>query len=161
MAVTAENTRSADGVLGQQQDPYFVDDFGHPYYEGPARYLAQLLGREMNVRVRYEKPGTIQRSLMACLSRTDAREAALVGRAAVGDALEGHTDSMVTLVREPVAKYRCTTGLAPLEEVASRVKVMPPEYIDASSGMVTKEYLGYARPLLGSTLPRYARLVRA
>ena len=161
VAVTAENARGPKGPVGQQGQPYFVDDFGHRYFEGPARYLAQLLSQEMKVRVRYEKPGTIQRSLMACLSRTDAKEAQLVGRAAVGYALDGRTGSMVTLEREPGAKYRCTTGLAPLAEVAGRVKLMPPEYIDASSGMVTKEYLRYARPLLGSPLPRYARLVRA
>ena len=161
VAVTAENARGPEGPLGQQGRPYFVDDFGHQYFEGPARYLAQLLGQEMKVRVRHEKPGTIQRSLMACLSRTDAREAQLVGRAAVGYALDGHTGSMVTLEREPGTKYRCATDLAPLEEVAGRVKLMPPEYIDASSGMVNREYLRYARPLLGNPLPRYARLVRA
>ena len=61
VAVIAENTRGTDGVLGGDSEPWYVDDFGHPYYDGPARYLAGLVGRRLKVRARYEKPGTIQR----------------------------------------------------------------------------------------------------
>ena len=159
VAVTAENFKTSSGLLGGRQEPLYVDDFGHKYFEGPARYLAQLVGRELKVRARFEKPGTIQRSLMACVSRSDAQEASLVGRAAVEYALEGQTDSMVTLLRQPEGKYKCSTGLAPLEVVAGTVKALPQEYIDAPAGLVTQEYLEYARPLIGGPLPRYARLV--
>ena len=158
VAVVAENARGRDGVLGGQEEPWFVDDFGHPYYDGPGRYLAGLLGRALKVRARYEKPGTIQRSFAACVSGTDAREAEMVGRAAVGYALEGHADQMVTLVREPEGRYGCSTGLAPLEEVAGRVKKMPDEFLDPTGGFVTAEFLDYARPLVGGPLPRFGRL---
>ena len=40
VAVVAENARGPGGVLGGDEDPWFVDDFGHRYYDGPARYLA-------------------------------------------------------------------------------------------------------------------------
>ena len=161
VAVTAENTQGASGPLGGQAEPFFTDDFGHKYYEGPGRYLAQLLSRELKVRARFEKPGTIQRSLMDCVSRTDAEEAMLAGRAAVGYALEGYSGYMVTLERRPGPKYECTTGLAPLESIAGKVKSLPPGFIDASSGLVTEAYLEYARPLVGRPLPRHARLMRA
>ncbi len=159
VAVIAENTRGADGVLGGDSEPWYVDDFGHPYYDGPARYLAGLVGRRLKVRARYEKPGTIQRSLVSCVSRTDAQEAETVGRAAVRYALDGHTDQIVTLVREPGEKYVCATGLAPLDKVAGAVKVMPSEYIDASSDFVTDEFISYVRPLIGGALPRFGRLI--
>ena len=99
VAVTAENVKGASGPLGGQQKPFYVDDFGHEYFEGPGPYLARLVSQELKVRVRFEKPGTVQRSLMTCVSHTDAREASMVGEAAVNYAIGGHTDCMVTLAR--------------------------------------------------------------
>ena len=158
VAVTAENTQGTSGLVGGEQEPFFVDDFGHTYFEGPGRYLAQLASGELKVRARFEKPGTIQRSIMACVSRTDADEAVLAGSAASGYALEGRSDCMVTLVRQPGARYGCTTGLADLEEIAGNVKPMPSGYFDASAGQVTPAFVEYARPLVGARLPRYGRL---
>ena len=159
VAVIAENTRGPEGVLGGQSDPWLVDDFGHPYYDGPARYLAALVGQRLKVRARYEKPGTIQRSFMSAVSRTDAREAEMAGRAAVRYALEGHTDEIVTLIRQPGKKYVCITGLAPLGQVAGQVQTMPAEYLDPDNYFVTPAFIQYARPLIGSPLPRYGRVV--
>jgi 6-phosphofructokinase 1 len=159
VAVIAENTRGPQGVLGDQSDPWFVDDFGHPYYDGPARYLAAQVAQRLKVRARYEKPGTIQRSFMSAVSRTDADEAEMAGGAAVRYALEGHTNEIVTLVREPGRKYFCSTGLAPLGDVAGKVQIMPDEYLDADTYFVTPAFLQYARPLIGSPLPRYGRVV--
>ena len=159
VAVVAENTRGRVGVLGGQEEPWFVDDFGHPYYDGPARYLAGLVGRSLGVRVRYEKPGTIQRSFASAVSRVDAREAELTGRAAVRFALSGHQDEMVTLVRCSGPKYSSTVGVAPLAKVAEGVKSMPKEYLDAENYWVTDAYLDYARPLIGAPLPRFASLI--
>ncbi|MBI4338064.1 MAG: diphosphate--fructose-6-phosphate 1-phosphotransferase [Chloroflexi bacterium] len=158
VAVIAENVRGVHGVLGSHQEPWFVDDFGHPYYDGPGRYLAGLVSRHLRVRARYEKPGTLQRSFMACVSRTDAQEAEMVGRQAVRYALEGHSDQMVTLIREPGSQYRYGTGLAPLEHVAHQVKTLPDAYFDPSASFVTAAFVTYARPLIGSPLPRLDRI---
>ena len=158
VAVISENARGADGVIGVQGEPWYVDDFGHPYFDGPGRYLAGLVGGRLKIRARYEKPGTIQRSLVACVSALDAREAEMAGRAAVRYALEGHSDQMVTLVRGPGKRYECTTGLTPLETVAGQVKKMPREYLDPSSYHVTSKFLAYARPLMGGRLPHFGRL---
>ena len=158
VVVTAENAKSPSGPLGVQV-PFYIDAFGHKYYEGPGRYLARLAGRKLRVRARFEKPGTIQRSMMSCLSSSDSREPSLVGRMAVRYALEGHTDCMVTLVRGNTAEYDCDTGLVSLEAVAGKVRALPNEYIDATGAMVTQAYLDYARPLVGRPLPRHARLV--
>jgi 6-phosphofructokinase 1 len=158
VAVVAENARGADGVLGGEQEPWYVDDFGHGYYEGAGRHLAALAGRRLNVRVRYERPGTIQRSMAACVSGADAREAETAGRAAARHALDGADDKMVTLVRRPGAKYDCGTGLAPLGEVAGQVRTMPAEYLDPGGYSVTGAFLDYARPLIGAPLPRFGRV---
>ena len=82
----------------------------------------------------------------------------MAGRAAVRYALEGATDRMVTLLRGDGDAYSCTTGLAPLAEVAGRVRTMPPSYLDPGNHTVTDEFLRYARPLIGPPLPRFERL---
>ena len=158
LAVVNENLKGPDGPLGHLGEPLYVDDFGHKYYQSPAQYLAERLSRRLGVRVRHEKPGTIQRSLAPCTSTVDAREAFEVGQAAVRYALEGHTDVMVTLVREAGPRYHCTTGLAPLEAIAGKERLLPPEYIDPATGMPTEAFLKYARPLIGAPLPRFGRL---
>jgi 6-phosphofructokinase len=158
VAVIAENTRGTAGILGGQSDPWFVDDFGHEYFDGPARYLAGLVSQRLKVRARYEKPGTIQRSFIPSVSQVDAREAELVGRAAVSHAVNGHSDEIVTLIREPGRDYTCNTGLAPLDQVAGQVQPMPPEYLDSANDFVTPEFIDYALPLVGSRLPRFSRI---
>ena len=157
LAVVSENVRGPEGVIGGQESPSFTDDFGHEYYDGPARYLAGRVSRDLGVRARYEKPGTIQRSFASDVSQTDAAEAELVGRAAVAAANDGHEDVMVTLVRDDGDQYGCTTGLASLEAIGGRVKTMPGEFLDSSGFYVTSAFIEYAEPLVGP-LPRFGRL---
>ena len=82
----------------------------------------------------------------------------MAGRAAVRFALQGATDQMVTLLRGKDKGYSCSTGLAPLQEVAGRVQRMPAEYLDAANEMVTTAFMLYAKPLIGPSLPRFNRL---
>lgn len=159
VAVIAENIRTPEGEpIGEQGEPYYIDDFGHPYYDGPSRYLAAQVSRRLGVRARHEKPGTIQRSMNACVSHTDAQESEMAGRAAVRRAIAGERDIIVTLERESGDRYACATGAAPLKAVGGKVKRMPPEYLDADNHFVTQAFFEYARPLLGSALPEYGRL---
>ncbi len=155
--VAAENARGEHGVLGSGE-PWYVDDFGHPYYEGAGRHLSEIVGRRLGARVRYEKPGSIQRSLAETVSRTDALEAEMAGRAAVTYAADGAADVMVTLKREPGDVYACHTGTAPLAEVAGGVKTLPTAMYDTASHMPTADFTAYAEPLIGGPLPRLERL---
>jgi 6-phosphofructokinase 1 len=95
---------------------------------------------------------------MAYASSTDLEEAYLAGRMAVKYALQGESDCMVTLIREPGDSYRCCTGLAPLAKVAKALKTLPDEYINLEGNFVTEAFLEYARPLIGEPLPTYGRL---
>lgn len=158
VGVIAENARGVDGPLGNSKSPYHIDDFGHHYFEGPAKYLATVVENHLGVRVRVEKPGTIQRSMATSVSNTDSLEAEMAGRAAVKYALAGATDQMVTLVRDESEQYSCTTGLAPLGKVAGRVKEMPSSYLDPSNYGVTDDFIRYAQPLIGESLPKFERI---
>lgn len=157
VAVVSENARTADGIIGAESDPWFVDDFGHEYYDGPARYLAALVSRSLGVRARYEKPGTIQRSLVWASSESDVREAEMVGRAAVTAVLGGMRDVIVTLEREDGDDYRCSAGFAPLDQVGGKVRPMPEEYLSPSDNFVTDAFIQYLKPLAGD-IPRFGRL---
>lgn len=159
VAVVSEMVRQEDGTLlvvpdeGPEKDP-----FGHPRPSSPARFLCQLIRSELGLRPRFDKPGTIQRTAMAYASSVDLEEADLAGRVAVKYALQGESDCMVTLVREPGDSYCCSTGLAPLAKVANALKTLPDEYINPEGNFVTEAFLEYARPLIGGPLPSYARL---
>lgn len=158
VAVVAENARAQNGVLGDNKDPWYVDDFGHAYHEGAGKYLAALAGHQFEVRIRYERPGTIQRSLAATISASDAAEAEMAGRAAVRHALEGQTGQMVTLLRQDEDEYACTTGLTPLRDVAGKVRTLPNEYFRPSDSMPSQAFVEYCTPLIGTTLPRFERI---
>ena len=157
-AVVSDSVRGPDGPLGTDAVPWHVDDFGHAYYDSPARHLARLVARKLGVRARHESPGTIQRSLVPCVSDVDAREAEMVGRAAVRYALEGHSDRIVTLRRSPGPEYAVQTGLAPLADVAGRVRRLPPEMFSLDTGLNIERFASYALPLIGDPLPEFGRL---
>ena len=159
VAVISENVRDPDGhPLGSQDDPWFVDDFGHPYFDGPARYLAGLVSRTLGVRARYEKPGTIQRSFIEATSESDLREAEVVGRAAVFAARDGRRGVMITLERDDTHGYNCCTGVAPLEVVGGKVRPMPESFLARDDAFVTQDFVDYLKPLVGP-LPAMGRLM--
>ena len=159
VAVISENVRDPDGLpLGGQNDPWFIDDFGHPYYDGPARYLAGRISRSLGVRARYEKPGTIQRSFVQAASESDLREAEMAGRAAVSAIREGRRGVMITLERDDTHDYNCYTGIASLEEVGGKVRPMPDSFLSKGEAFVTQDFIDYLKPLVGP-LPIMGRLI--
>jgi 6-phosphofructokinase len=134
------------------------DSFGHLRRAGLAHVLCRLIERELGLKARYDKPGTIQRSFMAAASPVDVREAVLVGESAVRQAVAGATDRMITLDRTSSDPYRCETGLVELARVAEVERCLPDEFIALSGNDVTPAFASYARPLLGGPFPPYARL---
>jgi len=163
VVVIGENVKDRTGkALGAHGEPFFVDSFGHKYYPGPANYLSNLVMRELGLTARYDKPGTLQRMSMACVSETDLQEAFMVGQAAARLALAGETDKMVTLLRQngPNGEYGCVTGTTSLLNIANSERKMPASYINQEGNFVTQEFLDYARPLIGGPLPTYFRFDR-
>jgi 6-phosphofructokinase 1 len=135
-----------------------TDSYGHKQLGGVANYLVNLTASKLKIKARYDKPGTIQRVSGLCMSRVDVEEAYLVGQVAVSKATDGESDKMVTMIRKATTEYACETGLVDLEKVALGRKPVPDNYISKESNFVTPEFLRYARPLMGDSLPKYARL---
>jgi ATP-dependent phosphofructokinase / diphosphate-dependent phosphofructokinase len=154
-----EGLRNMDGSLvSANLDPLNVDAFGHPELGGLGQHLVDLCSTELSLKSRLDKPGTMQRSSGMCQSSVDSREAAMVGAAAVRQAIEGQSGWMVTLVRDPGPEYCCTTGLARLDEVANVEKLLPDDFINSEGNGVTEAFRRYARPLIGGSLPAYVTL---
>lgn len=137
-----------------------TDKFGHAQLGGVGDYLANLISEKLKIKARCDRPGTIQRVSMTCASQVDLHEAYLVGQVAISQAVDGESDKMVTLKRKTNEPYECETGLVELEKVALRTKKVPDEFINKESNYVTKEFIEYAKPLIGEPLPQYAHLQR-
>ena len=156
--VLCENQPTPDGrVIGAVGEPRWIDAFGHAYFDSPAQSLAQRLQAELGVRVRFDKPGTIQRMATAYVSTTDRLEAELLGRAAARYATEGRSGVMVTLERRPHGAYAVDIGDAPLEVIANAQKRLPDQFVNDAGTGLTKAFVQYASPLIGEPLPVFER----
>jgi ATP-dependent phosphofructokinase / diphosphate-dependent phosphofructokinase len=155
---------ASEGLRGEQGRPVIeskravdMDSFGHIQPGGIGQYLADAVTRNLKIKARFDKPGTIQRSSMLCASTVDSREAYLAGKMAVRYAAQGKSGFMVTLERTRSRDYLVETGIVELEKVANQVRTFPEEFIDADHHFVTRSFLDYVTPLVGD-LPCYERL---
>ena len=151
-----------EGQLDEQGEPFGAD--ARPGSRGKlamnlAHRLAMVTSERLKVRARSEKPGLLGRCWWGDEPKSDRAEARLCGAAAVRAALQGETRVTVTLVREPGPEYRVSTGLAPLEKVASTERLFPAEWRNAAGNDVTGAFREYVSPLVGP-VPHYVHLRR-
>ena len=129
------------------------DSFGHAQLGGVAEMLKAVIEKEVKIKARFNKLGTNQRSAMHFASLTDVNEAYMCGQMAVRYALDGINGKMVTLVRQTGPKYKCTTGLAELRDVANGEKKVPREFINDKGNNITDAMRDYVRPLVQGEAP--------
>lgn len=167
LAVVSEGIRDIHGrLIVESADG--LDSFGHTQLGGLAQRLANAVKEKLGIKkVRGIEPSLLQRCAGHCVSERDVEEAFLAGEAAVEAALRGETNKMVGFSCERKAgKYRCSTILIPLSDVANAEKPVPREWINAEGNGVTSEFMDYAAPLIHGEppqicdcgLPRYAHL---
>ena len=150
----SEGVKLEDGryVCELADDVHAVDAFGHKALTGTARYLANVVARNLDTKTRCIELSTLQRCAGHLTSRTDITEAYQVGGAAAKAAFEGHTGEMVALDRISNAPYQCTTSLHPISEVANLEKKVPLEWVNADHTAMLPEFLAYAMPLIQAEL---------
>jgi 6-phosphofructokinase 1 len=129
------------------------DSFGHVQLGGVAEMLKVVIEKEVGIKARCNRLGTNQRSAMHFASLTDINEAYMCGKAAVKAALSGVNGKMITLVRQKDAKYKCTTGLAELKDVANGEKKVPKEFINEKGNHITEACRKYIGPLIKGEAP--------
>lgn len=160
VVVLSENQRDDQGQPLAGAPPIYVDPHGHPYYESPGGYLARLVQDRLGLRVRLERPGSLQRTSSTTISSTDAEEARHVGAMAWKLADSGASDVMVTIERVAGSRYAVRFGAIALSRIAHQERRMPDEFIAASGTDVTDAFLAYARPLIGGPLPSVVQFLR-
>ena len=154
-----EGLRRPDGALLFASDRAVDQDaFGRGQLGGVSTLLSELVARELGLKSRTDKPGTMQRACISLASSVDLEESYRVGKAAVAAAVGGETGKMVTLERVLGEDYAVNTGLISVDEVAGKERPLPDAFLNGEGNFVNAAFLDYVRPLIGEPLPEYVRL---
>jgi 6-phosphofructokinase 1 len=152
--VAGEGLKDAKGqYITADSGVFSKDSFGHVQLGGIAEMLKAVIEKEVKIKARFNKLGTNQRSAMHFASLTDINEAYMCGQMAVRYALDGVNGKMVTLVRQIGPKYKCTTGLVELRDVANGEKKVQREFINDKGNHITDAMRDYLRPLVQGEAP--------
>jgi len=152
--VVGEGLKDKDGKYVTADSGSFAKDaFGHVQLGGVADMLKVVIEKEVGIKARWNKLGTNQRAAMHFASLTDVKEAWMCGAAAVKAAMKGVNDKMITLVRAKGDKYKCTTGLAELRDVANGEKKVPRDYINKQGNHITEACRRHIGPLIKGEAP--------
>jgi len=106
---------------------------------------------------RSERPGTRQRREIAYVSEVDRKEAYEVGAYAANLALKGENGFMGSILRVPGDTYKVKYDKVPLTVVANSKREFPKEWIAPNKVDVTDEFVNWAMPLIGGSLPQFAK----
>ena len=162
--VAAEGIKDEDGEflsIMHDSDVYAWIQLG-----GAAPNLAELIKRELGVKVHWAVGDYLQRSARHIASRTDVEQAYAVGRAAVEAAIGEHHAVMPVIRRLADSPYRWDIGLVELADVADIEHFVPDAYITEDGYGITAAARRYLQPLIEGEdyppfrngLPDYARL---
>src|SRR6185369_11393784 len=91
-------------------------------------HLEQLVGARLNIKARSVKLGYAQRAAAHLASAVDVMEATACGEAAVRAAMEEKSGYMVKLVRMQSERYKWTTDLQPLDDIANVAHPIPRDW---------------------------------
>lgn len=125
-----------------------VDAFGHISRSGAGKALERIAEQHFKCKVRSIEINVLQRSCMHCASETDLKEAFLIGRSAVGKALEGENAIMLTYERVPGNDYQVRIGTVSVHEAANKERLVPREWINKEGNNVNGTMINYLTPLI-------------
>ena len=150
VVAVSEGIHTADGkyICEMDNDPEYVDAFGHKQLTGTARYLCSVLAKEIGCKTRAIELSTLQRAASHCASRVDILEAYEVGGAAMKAADEGDTGKMVVIKRLSDDPYQAGTEVKDVHKIANDERLVPRNWITKDGTYVTNEFITYVRPLI-------------
>ncbi|HWV25063.1 MAG TPA: 6-phosphofructokinase, partial [Thermomicrobiales bacterium] len=158
IVVVPETMRTATGAHFGGDEPEYVDGFGHPYFPSTGAAMTRLVSQKLQLRARYDKPGTAARMSIVLASEIDLQEAYDLGTAAVRRMVEGESGFMTALLRTSDEPYSYDIVTVPLEKIANRVRHLDDAFIGEDGMSVTPAFHAYMRPLLGENpFPEYGR----
>jgi 6-phosphofructokinase len=152
--VVSEGVRNSEGKF--LADAGTRDAFGHAQLGGVGPVVAQLVKDKLGYKYHWAVADYLQRAARHIASKVDVEQAYAVGKAAVELALKGHNSVMPTIVRVSDEPYKWKIGLAKLEDVANKEKMLPRDYITADGFHITARGRRYLAPLIrGEDYPPY------
>jgi ATP-dependent phosphofructokinase / diphosphate-dependent phosphofructokinase len=162
--VVSEGVKRSDGKF--LSDAGLRDAFGHAQLGGVGPVIAQLVKAKLNYKYHWAVADYLQRAARHIASKVDVEQAYAVGKVAVELALKGHNAVMPSIVRVSDKPYKWKIGIARLEEVANKEKMLPRDYITEDGLNITPKARRYLSPLIGgedyppykSGLPQYVVL---
>jgi 6-phosphofructokinase 1 len=165
--VVSEGVRDAEGKFLSDQG--LRDAFGHAQLGGVAPVVASIVKDGLGLKYHWGVADYLQRAARHVASKTDINQAYAVGQAAVRFAAEGRNAVMPAIVRGSDKPYRWKIGIASLNEVANKEKMMPRNYITPDGFGITPACRQYLGPLIKGEeyppykdgLPRYVQLKNA
>jgi 6-phosphofructokinase 1 len=136
------------------------DAFGHTTFSSSKTTVERVVVNYLNERglsargaARGNVPGTDQRHNMIYASTVDLEEAYRVGQKAAQIAVEDGSGYMSTILREPGPIYSIRYDKVRLELVANSERSFPESWIAKNRLDVTRDFVRYARPLIGDGWP--------
>ncbi len=152
--VVSEGVKNADGKF--LSDAGLRDAFGHAQLGGVAPVIAQLVKSKLNYKYHWAVADYLQRAARHIASKVDVEQAYALGKAAVELALKGHNSVMPTIVRVKDKPYKWKIGIAKLEDVANKEKMLPRDFITEDGFHITNKARKYLSPLIkGEDYPPY------
>jgi 6-phosphofructokinase len=152
--VVSEGVRNAEGKF--LADAGTRDAFGHAQLGGVGPVLAQLVKNRLGYKYHWAVADYLQRAARHIASKVDVEQAYAVGRAAVQLALQGRNAVMPVIQRTSDRPYRWKIGVARLEDVANKEKMLPRDFITADGLHITAKARRYLAPLIkGEDYPPY------
>jgi 6-phosphofructokinase len=152
--VVSEGVKNSEGKF--LSDAGLRDAFGHAQLGGVAPVIAQLVKSKLNYKYHWAVADYLQRAARHIASKVDVEQAYALGKAAVDLALKGHNSVMPTIVRVKDSPYKWKLGIAKLEDVANKEKMLPRDYITEDGFHITNKARRYLSPLIkGEDYPPY------
>jgi len=150
----AEGLRDQQGAFVSESG--LRDVFGHAQLGGVGPVIAHFVHQKLGYRYHWAVADYLQRAARHIASATDVEQAYRLGEAAVTLALQGKNAVMPTIERISHKPYTWRVGVAALQDVANREKMLPREFISRNGFSITAPCRAYIQPLMhGEAYPPY------
>ncbi|MCF7926950.1 MAG: 6-phosphofructokinase [Candidatus Izimaplasma sp.] len=147
LIVVSEGIKDARGDLITNTTKN-TDQFGHTQLGGVSYHLSHLIKKTLGLPTRAIELNTPQRSASYIRSKTDVKEAKMVGQKALDFALKGETNKMVTIKRLSNTPYQVAYETSHLKHIANKEAKIPKSMIDFKNNTMKQAFFDYLTPLI-------------
>lgn len=125
-----------------------MDNFGHAYLSGTAKYLENLVRDEIGCKCRSVELNVLQRCASHIASKTDIDESFMIGEQAVSAAVAGNSGVMMAFERIDGDEYSVRASVMDIKNAANKVRHVPDDFITPCGTDVTEKCIDYLYPLI-------------